>query len=164
MVTPLSTVSSPGFVSSQLPPVSAARSTMTEPGRMAATADGGNELRRRTTGDGGRRDHDVELRQPLLERGLLLRLLLRGQLSRVATFGLLAADAEVEELCAERLHLLLHDGSHVEAGDDGAEPPSGGESLEAGDACAQHEHLRRRHGARRGSQHRKELRQSLRRK
>ena len=41
MVTPLATTSSPGFVSSQLPPVSAARSTITEPGRIAPTAEAG---------------------------------------------------------------------------------------------------------------------------
>ena len=38
IVTPLSTISSPGRVSSQLPPVSAARSTITEPARIARTA------------------------------------------------------------------------------------------------------------------------------
>src|SRR5207247_773860 len=38
IVTPLSTISSPGRVSSQLPPVSAARSTITEPGRIERTA------------------------------------------------------------------------------------------------------------------------------
>src|SRR5208282_226814 len=37
IVTPFTTTSSPGFVSSQFPPVSAARSTMTEPGRIAST-------------------------------------------------------------------------------------------------------------------------------
>ena len=35
------TTSSPGEVSSQLPPASAARSTITEPGRIAATAEAG---------------------------------------------------------------------------------------------------------------------------
>ena len=38
IVTPSRTISSPGSVSSQLPPVSAARSTITEPGRIARTA------------------------------------------------------------------------------------------------------------------------------
>ena len=39
MVTPLSvTITSPGTVSSQLPPLAAAMSTMTLPGRMARTS------------------------------------------------------------------------------------------------------------------------------
>src|SRR5581483_3118585 len=38
IVTPLSTTVSPGLVSSQFPPVAAARSTITEPGRTASTA------------------------------------------------------------------------------------------------------------------------------
>lgn len=37
MVTPFLTFSSPGFVASQFPPVSAARSTITEPCFIAAT-------------------------------------------------------------------------------------------------------------------------------
>ena len=38
IVTSCSTVVLPGVVSSQLPPASAARSTITEPGRIASTA------------------------------------------------------------------------------------------------------------------------------
>ena len=90
-MTPLSTTSSPGFVSSQLPPVSAARSTMTEPDRIARTAASGMSFGAGSAGNGGCRDDDVELGQPLLERRLLLRLLLGGQLGRVAALGLLAA-------------------------------------------------------------------------
>ena len=41
IVTSRSSVISPGVVSSQLPPVSAATSTITEPGRIASTADAG---------------------------------------------------------------------------------------------------------------------------
>src|SRR5690242_1709144 len=41
MVTPSRSTTSPGSVSSQLPPVSAARSTITEPGRIFATAVAG---------------------------------------------------------------------------------------------------------------------------
>ena len=40
-MTPSRTTSSPGSVSSQLPPVSAARSTITEPGRIASTPQAG---------------------------------------------------------------------------------------------------------------------------
>ena len=41
IVTPPRSTSSPGSVSSQLPPASAARSTITEPGRMRSTAAAG---------------------------------------------------------------------------------------------------------------------------
>ena len=41
IVTPPLSVTSPGRVSSQLPPVSAARSTITEPTRMRSTAAAG---------------------------------------------------------------------------------------------------------------------------
>ena len=44
----------------------------------------GDELRRRPARNGGGRDHDVEVGDPLLERGLLLRLLLGRELRRVA--------------------------------------------------------------------------------
>ena len=67
-VTPSRSTTSPGSVSSQLPPVSAARSTITEPGRIARTADAGNDLRRRAARDRRRRDHDVELGDARLER------------------------------------------------------------------------------------------------
>ena len=40
-VTPPTSTTSPGRVSSQLPPVSAARSTITEPGRIRSTAEAG---------------------------------------------------------------------------------------------------------------------------
>ena len=62
-----------------------------------------DELRRRTAGNRGGRDHDVEVGNPLLERRLLLRLLLGRELARVAAGRLLGADAEVEERRAEAL-------------------------------------------------------------
>src|SRR5205085_320436 len=79
------------------------------------------EARRGPARNRGGRDHDVEIRDPLLECGLLLRLLLRGQLPRVAARRLLADDAEVEEARAERMDLLPHRRAHVEARDDGSE-------------------------------------------
>src|SRR5581483_10849507 len=136
IVTPLSTTVSPGLVSSQFPPVAAARSTITEPGRIASTALAGISF-----GDGRGSDHRVEVRQALLELGLLLSLLLRRQLLGVPAFGLLAADAEVEEPGAERLDLLADDVAHVEPPGDGPEPACGRERLQPGDAGADHEHL-----------------------
>ena len=73
---------------------------------------------------------------PRLELLLLAALLLGGQLARVAALGLLADDAELEELRAEALDLLLDHGPDVEAGDDGAEPPRGRDRLQPGDARA----------------------------
>ena len=95
--------------------------------------------------------------------GRLLRLhLLRRQLARVAALGLRARDAEVEPVRAEALDLLAHDRADVEAGDDGAEPARGRERLQARDARADHEHLRRRDGPGRGHQHREEAGEMLR--
>ena len=47
------------------------------------------------------RDDDVELRDPLLERLLLARLLLRRELARVAALGLFADHTEVEKRRAQ---------------------------------------------------------------
>ena len=63
-----------------------------------------------------------------------------GQLLRIAALGLLAADAEIEELGSERFHLLLHRRADVERRDDGPEPPRGGDRLQPRDAGAHHEH------------------------
>ena len=63
-----------------VPPVSAARSTITEPGRIARPPRR-DQARRGAAGDERGRDHDVEVGNPRLERALLLRLLLGGQLA-----------------------------------------------------------------------------------
>ena len=131
---------------------------MTEPGRIASTALGRDQLRGRPSGHGGGRDHDVEVGHPLLERALLLRLLLRRELPRVAALRLLPAHAEVEERRAERLHLLLDRRPDVERRHDRAEPPRGRDRLQARDAGAEHEDARRRDRPGRGHQHREELR------
>ena len=104
----------PGSVSSQLPPVSPARSTITLPAFMPSTASARDELRRRAAGDERRRDDDVEALDRVGQRLLLLGALLGGQLARVAALagGL---EAEVEELRAERLDLLGDLGAHVVA-------------------------------------------------
>ena len=162
-VTPSRSTISPGSVSSQLPPRLGGEvdDHRARPHRL----DGGgrDDLRRRPAGNRSGRDHDVEVRDPLLER-LLLRLhLLRRQLARVAALGLGAGHAEVEPVRAEALDLLAHDGTDVEAGRHGAEPARRRDRLQPGDAGADHEHLRGRDGARGGHQHREEARQMLRR-
>ena len=70
MTPPASTIS-PGRVSSQLPPVSAARSTITEPGRIALDRRGGDQPRCGPARNRRGRDHEVEVGDPLLERLLL---------------------------------------------------------------------------------------------
>ena len=80
---------------------------------------------------------------------------------RVAALGLLADDAEVEEGRAEGLDLLPDGRAHVEAGDDRAEAARRRDRLQAGDAGADHEHLRRRDRSGGGRQHREEARQAV---
>ena len=55
---------------------------------------------------------------------------------------------------AERSHLLLDRRAHVGRRHNGAEPPSRGDGLKAGDAHAHDEHPRRRHRAGRSHHHR----------
>ncbi len=62
---------------------------------------------------------------------------------------------------AERLHLLGDLRADVVARRPRAEAPRGRDRLQAGDAGAEHEHLRRRDRARRGHQHRVEARRVL---
>ncbi len=130
IVTSSWTTVSPGFVSSQLPPVAAARSTITEPARIARTALAGINFGAGRPGIAAVVITASEVRQALLELGLLLCLLLRGQFLRVAALGLLAAHAEVEELRAERLDLLADDVADVEAPRHCAEAARGRERLQ----------------------------------
>ena len=134
---------------------------MTEPGRIVCTAEAGMIFGAARPGHGGGGDDGIELADPRLERGLLRLHLLRRQLARVAALRLGAGDAEVEPVRAEALDLLADDGAHVEAGDDGAEPARGRDRLQARDACADDEHLRRRDRARRGHEHREEAGEML---
>ena len=53
-------------------------------------------------------------------------------------------------------------GPHVVGGDDGAEPPRGGDRLQAGDAGAHHQHAGGGDRAGRGHHHRKELAEAAR--
>ena len=156
IVTPLSTISLPGCVSSQLPPVSAARSTITEPGRIARTASAVISLGAGRPGNRRGRDHGVEVGDARLQLDLLRLLLLGRQLARVAALGLLAADAEVEERRAERLTCSRTAGRTSKPETTRAEAARGRDRLQPGDARAEHEHLRRRDRPGGGHQHRQE--------
>ena len=80
-----------------------------------------------------------------------LLLFLRSQLAGVPAGSLLAAYAELEEGRAEAFHLLLHDGPHVEAGDDRTEPACSCDRLQSCDTGTEDEHLRRSDRARQRS-------------
>ena len=149
------TTVSPGSVSSQLPPASPARSTITEPGFIPSTASAVTSLRRRAPGHERGRDDHVEALDRVGQRLLLAGALLLGQLARVAALAA-GLEAEVEPLRAERLHLLGDLGAHVVAGRARAQALGGRERLQPGDADAEHEHLGRRDRAGGGHQHRVE--------
>ena len=85
--TPLSTIVSPGRDSSQLPPPSAARSTMTEPGFIRRTISAGDELRGEDAADQGRGDDHVGLGALLGQQLALPQLVLLRQLLGVAAAG-----------------------------------------------------------------------------
>ena len=148
-VTPFSvTIVSSGTVRSQLPPRSAARSTITEPGFIACYHVGRPQLRRRPAGDQGGGDDDVDLRRELAELGELLLAELGARGRGIAAGGgpvLRLLELEEDELRAHGLDLLGHLGAHVEGIGDGAERGRGADGGQPGDAGADHQHLGRRH-------------------
>ena len=107
----------------------------------------GDQARRRPAGDQRGGDDDVLLGDMAGDQlGLRLLIFLR-HLGGVAA-GALALDArdilDEDRLGAERLDLLLGRRAHVGRADLRAEPPGGGDRLQAGDADAHDEHLGRR--------------------
>ena len=132
-LTPFSeTTVSPASVSSQLPPESPARSTITEPGPMFATACFGDQDRRRPPRDLRGRDDHVLLRRVLGQRLAHLLVLLVGERAGVAALVLGVGDeVELERAAAERRDLLPGGAADVEAADDGAEALRGRDRLES---------------------------------
>ena len=163
IVTPLWTTISSGRVSSQLPPRSAARSTTTEPGAIASTISVVTRIGARLAGDQRRGDDDVaagddlqhHLALPPVER-FVLRL---GVAALV--LGVRRLERQLDELRAEALDLLLDRRADVVGLDLGAEPPRGGDRLQAGDAGADDEDARGGDRAGRGHQHREHARQRV---
>ena len=76
------------------------------------------------------------------------------QLNRVAAFvfSLQSAEIDFQKSCAQRTHLFTRGGAHIVSFDHRAEPPRGGDGLQAGDARAQNQNARRRHSAGRSHQ------------
>ena len=97
------------------------------------------------------------LRGGLGQRLAHLLVLLVGERARVAALGLGVGDeVELQRAAAEARDLLPGGAADVEAGDHRAEPLRGRDRLQAGDAGAEHQHLRRRDGAGGGGHHREE--------
>ena len=164
MVTPCTVVTSPGTVSSQFPPVSAARSTITDPGRMASTAVAGISRGAGRPGTSAVVIDDVgvgDVLPPAAAAGCAC--CLRRERGRVAPRVLGPADvqSQLDERRAQALDLLLDHRPGVEGGDDGAQPAGGRDRLQARDPGAQHEHLGGGDGAGGGHEHREEPGQPL---
>ena len=153
--------SSPGCEPSTLPPVSAARSTTTEPGFMPSTIAA-------VTSSGAARPGtaavvisdvgggDVRREQLALALGAVL-----GHLAGVAAGALDGVEVEVDERGAHRADLVGRGRAHVVRADDRAQPLGGGDRLQAGDARAEDEHPRGLDGAGGGHQQREELGQPV---
>ena len=132
MVTPCATTVSPARVSSQLPPRSAARSTITEPGFMPATISPVTRTGALRPGTlavvittsllGHRRRHQLAL---AAVEGLVLR---AGVAARVLRVG--RVEGQLDELRAQALHLLLDRRPHVVGRHDRADAPGGGDGLQ----------------------------------
>jgi hypothetical protein len=121
-----------------------------------------DDLGGRAPGHGRGRHDGIGGGDARFEHLLLLAPLLLGQLARVAALSL-GAHAGLDELCAERLDLLLRSAAHVVRFDHGAEALRCGDGLKSRDAGADHEHLRWTDRAGGGRQHRQKLGQLIRR-
>ncbi len=160
-VTPFAVVTiSSGTVSAQLPPASAAISTMTLPGRIAATA--ASLMRTGARRPGTSAVVMTTSFAPICSTiHCALPLLLFGRkFFGVTACGLrVFAEIELEKLRAERLHLLFNDRSNVVTADDRAQAARRCDRLQSGNAGAEHQHLCRRYRSGRRREHRKKLRQ-----
>ena len=117
---------------------------------------GGDEPRRRAARDERGRDHDVEVGQALLERRLLLRLLLRRQLVRVAALGLLAVTPSSRKRAPSDSTCSFTAGRTSNAETTAPRRRAVAIACRPGDAGAEHEHAGRRDRAGGGHQHREE--------
>ena len=145
IVTSCTSIVSPGFDSSQLPPVSAARSTITDPARIDSTI---SAVINRGAGFPGicavviTRSMILDVRADRRERVELLFLRLRARVA-ARRFRRRRRELVGDERRAEALHLLARGGSDVERRHDAAESARGGDRLKSGDAGADDEDLGR---------------------
>ena len=146
MVTPLCDYGLAGRVSSQLPPRSAAISTMTEPRCIASHHFCGHQDGRLPSRHGGGRDHYVLLahaRLPSARAGgdsLLRRALSRTRpaLPRSDSISSMTNFAPRLSICSFTAERTSY------AADHRAETPRGRDRLQPGDSCADDQNLRRR--------------------
>ena len=134
---------SPGTDPSMLPPDSAARSTSTDPGFIAATMARRHEPRSGTAGNGRGRQDDVGCRDVRREQLLLPAGTVFGELLRVSAARFGRAEVEVDERAADRAHFVGGCRAHVVGRDHPAEPLRGRDRLQTRDTRAEHEHARR---------------------
>ena len=134
IVTPcLTTMSSPGRVSSQLPPRSAARSTITEPGAILRDHVFGHEHGRFLAGDHRGRDDDVAFGDDLAQQlalALVERIVLRAGVT-AGVLGVLGLDGQLDEPAAQALDLFLGGRAQVVRRGDGAQPARRRDRLQA---------------------------------
>src|SRR5215475_8407420 len=133
IVTPLCSLVWPGLVSAQLPPDAPARSTITEPSRIPATASS-------VMSKGARFP------------GTCAVLMTRSEVLACSAINL-------EKLCAERTYLLAGGGANVIALDDCSQAAGRRNSLQTGDSGAQDENSRGGHRPRGRGEHGKDTRQ-----
>src|SRR5687768_3430150 len=145
IVTPLWTTVSSARVRSQLPPRSAARSTITDPGAMASTISVVINF-----GAGFPGINAVVTMTSLAA----VEVLVLGFGVASLVFGILSLERQFDELGAHALDLLLHRRADVVGLDLGAEPPGGGDRLQSGHTGTDDEDACGRDGAGGGHEHR----------
>ena len=135
----------PGSVSAQLPPASAARSTITEPARICATASAVISTGARAAGDQRRRDDDVGLGDVPRDELLLAPVRLLVELLGVAARGLgVGAPRSISRKRAPSdSDLLATTGRMSKAETTAPRRRAGRDRLQARDAGAEHQHAGR---------------------
>jgi hypothetical protein len=129
MWTPPTVTSWPSLVSSQLPPVAAARSTMTEPGRIRATIAARYEHRCAPPGHRGSGYHDVRSANVGGDHFLLAGQELLGLCGCVTPGAFLGLQGQLDERSPEALYFLLGCRPHVVRADNRAQTARRGNGL-----------------------------------
>ena len=149
----------PATEPSTLPPVSAARSTTTEPGFIASTISRGHQHRRLPAGHGRGGDQGIGIGDVRREQLALPGRPVLGHLARVAARTFQGLEVELDGLGAHRADLLGGGRADVVRLDHGAEPLGRGDRLETGDTGAEDDDLGRLDGAGGGHVQREEAAQ-----
>jgi hypothetical protein len=156
MFTSLAMTCSPGWVRAQLPPDSAAMSTMMAPYFMRLIMSVVMMIGAFLPGMAAVVMTTSDMATALASFSVCWAFLFGGQVAGV-TAGAVGRNAGIDELGAERFDLLTGGGTHVVGFDHGAQTLAGGNGLQAGDTGANDQHAGRADGAGGGGQHREEL-------